>query len=140
MPRLPKHLAACLGTMLFVSCGNPTGMCGCPPATFRAVLQGRVTGPAGQPVAGARVHAEMGVPDCGGTIMPLEEAQSGADGAYRTVIISFGPANRGECLRAYATTPPGSFLAGSDTVPFAVEFGMNRVVDSVRVDLVLRAP
>ena len=139
MRRLPKHLAACLGAMLFVSCTSTT-ICDCPPGTFRAVLKGRVTDPAGQPVAGARVHAEMGVPDCTGTIMPLDETGSGADGAYRMLITSLGPANRGECLRAYATAPPGSALAGSDTVPFAVEFGMDGVVDSARVDLLLRAP
>ena len=139
MPRLPKHLAACLGALLLVSCGTST-ICDCLPGTFRAVLKGRVTGPAGQPVSGARVRAEVGVPDCAGAIAPLAEAQSGADGAYRTEIMYLGPANRGECLRAYATAPAGGGLADSDTVPFAVEFGLNEVVDSARVDLVLRAP
>ena len=137
--RVPTHLAACLAALLFVSCGE-VATCDCVPATFHALLKGRVTDPAGQPVQGARVRAEMGIPDCRGGIVPFEEGQTGADGRYRVEITSYGPADRGECLRAFAVPPSGSALAGSDTVPFAVEFGMNEVGDSARVDFVLRAP
>jgi hypothetical protein len=137
--RLPRHLAACLGAMLFISCSDPMGMCACPPASFRALLKGRVTDPAGQPVQGARLVAEVAEPGCTGFVHP-SETRTGPDGTYRLTLIDFRDARPGDCLRAYATPPAGSALAGSDTVPFAVRFGVDQVVDSAQVNLVLRAP
>ena len=137
--RVPRHLAACLGAMLVLSCGDPMGMCACPPTAFRAVLKGRVTGPEGQPVPGAWVVAEIGRPGCTEQVYPAGQVRTGADGGYRLDLVDPRNPRPGDCLRAYAT-PPSAALLASDTVPFAVAFGANRVVDSVRVDLVLRAP
>lgn len=136
--RVPKHLAVFLAAMPFIACGEVTA-CDCMPPTFHALLKGRVTDPAGQPVAGARVYGQIGIPDCSGTILPFDEARTAADGSYRLPITAYGPADRGECLRAIAE-PPAGIALGADTVPFAVEFGVNEVADSVRVDFVLPAP
>lgn len=137
--RLPKHLAACLGVMLFVSCGDPVGMCACPPSTFRAKIEGRVTNAAGQPVPNARVLVQVGEPGCTGQVFGAAETRTTPAGEYETQIVDFREARPGDCLRAIAEPPAGIALA-ADTVPFAVRFGLNQVVDSARVDFVLPAP
>lgn len=139
MPLRPRlSLAGALTAMLAVSCTNP--VCGCPPARHSALLYGRVTDAAGAPVQGARVTAERADPGCVGTVYPLgSAAATGPDGGYRAEIYASGPMRPGDCLRAHAAAPPGSPLAGSDTVPFAVHFVLeSSTPDSVRVDLVLR--
>lgn len=137
--RIPRTLLPALGLMLFVSCTDPTGLCGCSPAPDEAVVYGRVTGPGGAPVAGALVRAVVGIPSCESSPAGME-ATTGADGGYRILAYSFGgPPD--PCQHVLALAPAGSGLRGSDTVPFTVSFrGMGTPPDSVRVDLVLRAP
>ncbi|MBW3571612.1 MAG: carboxypeptidase-like regulatory domain-containing protein [Gemmatimonadetes bacterium] len=138
MPRLrvPRPLAAALGLMLVVSCQNL--VCGCPPAREEAVLYGRVTDPAGNPVAGAAVWAEHGPAGCQ-EAWGLGWTTSGADGRYRAILYSTG--GPVECMRAFARPPTSSTtLRASDTATFQVRFAYPRAVDSVRVDLVLRPP
>jgi hypothetical protein len=140
-PRVPRHLAVCLAGMLFVSCADPMGMCGCPPSRSEAVLYGRVTDAAGAPVQGARVSADLGHGGCGGDMLELLAVEpTGADGRYRAHLYSVGQPRPGDCLRAWAAPSAAGTQRGSDTVPFAVRFGVDEVVDSARVDLVLRAP
>lgn len=136
MPRIrvPRAFAAAIGMMLIVSCQNP--VCGCPPAVAEAVLYGRVTDPAGNPVAGATLSAQEGSPGCEHTA-GIGWTATDAAGRYRTLIHT--PMPHPECLRAFALPPAGSLLRGSDTVPFQVRFDYDKVVDSARVDLVLRA-
>lgn len=138
--RIPGHLAACLGVMLFVSCATPTGMCGCPPAQSAAVIYGRVTDVAGAPVQRARVTAQFGIESCEPHPETLGQATTGADGRYRAHLLTAMGPRPGNCLRAFATPPPSAALRGSDTVTFSVSWATERVVDSARVDLVLRAP
>lgn len=138
MPRIrvPRPLAGALVLMLAVSCQNP--VCGCLSPPDVALVYGTVTDPAGSPVARAAVRAEDGSPECqaSGVVVGWQEAD--AAGRYRAEVHSLGPDS--ECMRAFALPPAGSTLRGSDTVPFRVQFAPRRPVDSVRVDLVLRAP
>jgi hypothetical protein len=134
--RIPRSLAGALVLMLAVSCQNP--VCGCLSPPDVAVLYGTVTDPAGNPVAGAAVRAEDGFPTClsGGSFAGSD--QTDAAGRYRAEVDAFQP--NPECMRAFALPPAGSTLRGSDTVPFRVTFAPGSPKDSVRVDLVLRAP
>lgn len=133
--RIPRSLAGALGLVLLVSCENP--VCGCTPASERAVLYGRVTDGAGNPVASAVVRAEGGSAGCQNT-GSVGGAATDAGGGYRVELRRFsGPM---ECLHAFAFPPSGSALRASDTVPLQVRFDAPRATDSVRVDLVLRAP
>ncbi|HYW14276.1 MAG TPA: carboxypeptidase-like regulatory domain-containing protein [Longimicrobium sp.] len=138
--RIPRRLAACLGVMLFVSCADPLGMCGCPPSLAEAVIYGRVTDAAGAPVKGARVRALLGASGCTAQLGVLGDGITAVDGRYRAHLATPSPPREGNCLRAYASPPAQGRLRGSDTVAFAVGFGTDRVADSTRVDLVLRAP
>lgn len=135
--RLPKHLAACLGVMLFISCGDPMGMCACPPSTFQAKIKGRVTNTAGQPVPNARVLVQVGEPGCTEHVFGAAETRTTPAGEYSAQIMDFRDVRPGDCLRAIAEPPQGSALLRPDTVPFAVRFGVDQVVDSARVDFVL---
>lgn len=141
MPRLmraPRLLTASLALMLVVSCENP--VCGCITPS-RAVVYGRVTNPSGAGVAGAFVHTELGFPACAPEmIREVESARTEADGRYRLQLRTLEPLRPEGCLRAYADPPAQGTLLPSDTVPFAVELRYEGRMDSVRVDLVLRAP
>jgi hypothetical protein len=137
--RIPRHLGVALGLMLFVSCSNPQWVCGCDPVIPTAVLYGRVTDAAGAPVASASVTAEQVIPSCAGDRYALNDGLTGADGRYR-MHVALGGDTSGRCLRAYASAPAGTAPRWSDTVPFTVRFTTEATLDSVRVDLVLRAP
>ncbi|HEX6372090.1 MAG TPA: hypothetical protein VF006_24415 [Longimicrobium sp.] len=132
--RIPRPFAGALVLMLAVSCQNP--VCGCTPASERAVLYGRVTDGAGNPVASALVRAEGG--SAGGRHTgSVGSDAADAGGRYRAELRRF--AGSMECLCAFALPPSGSALRGSDTVHLQVRFDAPRATDSVRVDLVLRA-
>jgi hypothetical protein len=92
-------------------------------------MYGRVTDPAGNPVADATVRAE--------STNEAGQAATDAGGRYRAVIYAWGPVH---CLRAFALAPAGGALRGSDTAAVQVRFAHPRDMDSVRVDRVLRAP
>jgi hypothetical protein len=134
--RIPRSLAGALVLMLAVSCQNP--VCGCLSPPDVAVLYGSVTDAAGNPVEKAAVRAEEGPPGCqaAGVFSGFDETD--AAGRYRAEVHAFR--TNPECTRAFALPPAGSTLRGSDTVPFQVTFSPRRPEDSVRVDLVLRAP
>jgi hypothetical protein len=138
-PRVPRLVTVPLALLLVVSCDNP--MCGCPPSRDAALVYGRVTDASGNPAVGIRVEARH---DAAGCVEPGEvigNAFSQAGGAYRMPIYTVSPARPGDCLRAYALASTNTVLVrGSDTVAFAVRFAVDVAEDSVRVDLVLRAP
>jgi hypothetical protein len=135
--RIPRSLAGALVLMLVVSCQNP--VCGCLSPPDVALLYGTVTDPAGNPVADAAVRAEDGSPACQAEgVFVVGWEKTDAAGRYRAEVHALRPDS--ECMRAFALPPAGSTLRGSDTVPFRVTFAPRRPVDSVRVDLVLRAP
>lgn len=135
--RLPRPFAAALTLMLAVSCVDPTGSCACTPLVDQAVMYGRVTDPAGNPVAGATVRAEAGPAGCQAFANEAGQAATDAGGRYRAVLYAWGPV---ECLRAFALAPAGGALRGSDTAAVQLRFAHPRDMDSTRVDLVLRAP
>lgn len=134
--RIPHPFAGALVLLLAVSCQNP--VCGCLSPPDVAVLYGTVTDPAGNPVAGAAVRAEDGSPGCQAAGDFLGWEKTDAAGRYRTEMHESW--RDSQCMRAFASPPAGSPLRGSDTVPFRVTFAPRRATDSVRVDLVLRAP
>jgi hypothetical protein len=139
--RIPKHLAALLGAMLFVSCSNPEWVCGCSPAEAIAVVYGRVTDASGAGVGGAAVVGEQGGGACDSTpVASVGSVRTAADGRYRMVVGSPIQPQPEDCLRAYARPPQASALADLDTVPFTARFDYGGVVDSAAVDLVLCAP
>ena len=98
-----------------------------------------MTDAAGTPVQGASVTTQFGWNGCQ-NLEVVGQAATSLDGRYRAYIYAHGQPRPGDCLRAFAAPPTGSTLRGSDTVPFAVNFGVDEVVDSTRVNLVLRAP
>ena len=136
--RLPRPFAAALTLMLAVSCVNPMGACGCDPVPPAAVMYGRVTDPAGNAVSGATVQAQVGPAGCQPFVNEAGQAATDADGRFRAQV--HHPGGPVECLRAFALPPVRSSLRGSDTVPLQVRFTAPRVLDSARVDLVLRTP
>ena len=139
--RFPKHLIACLGAMLFISCSEPMGLCGCSEPAPSAVLHGRVTDAAGAPVQGARVVAEHAESGCTALLSSMGEAVTEADGSFSTYVgVVVRTPRAGDCLRAFALPPAGSTLRGSDTATFSARFSQALPLDSVRMDLVLRAP
>ena len=130
-----------LALMLLVACESTTATCDCPPLRYQAVIYGRVTNAAGAPVQSARIVAELGAPGCAQALETVGEVLTSLDGTYRTLLVASSRQPRpGDCLRAFAAAPAGSTLRGSDTVSFALGFGVDEVVDSARVNLVLRAP
>jgi hypothetical protein len=137
--RIPRTLLSALGLMLFVSCVTPTGSCACTEPPGEAVVHGRVTDPAGAAVAGSLVRVVVGTPSCESSTQGME-ATTAADGRYRILAYTFGgPEPR--CQHVFALAPAGSTLRGSDSVSFSVQFRhAGTRPDSVRVDLVLRAP
>lgn len=136
--RAPWLLTTSLALMLVVSCENP--VCGCLTPS-RAVVYGRVTNSAGAGVAGAVVHTELGFPACAPELIEeIGSARTEPDGRYRLQLRTLGALRPEGCLRAYADPPAQSTLRASDTVPFAVKLRYEGRMDSVRVNLVLRAP
>ncbi|HEX2076741.1 MAG TPA: carboxypeptidase-like regulatory domain-containing protein [Longimicrobium sp.] len=138
--RIPRMLLVVLGLMLFVSCVNPYETCACSPPPDEAVVYGRVTDPSGAVVAGALVRAERGPPGCQPSVERWEGTTS-ATGRYRVSVYSHGGPDADWCQRVFALPPAGSTLRGSDSVAFTVRYRpAGSQPDSVRVDLVLRAP
>lgn len=143
MPRIrPSRRILLLTAALAVACtSDPVTLCGCSPPPDVAILYGRVTDAAGGPVQDALVVAERGLPGCSTIQEKMGEVRTSADGSYRTPVIAhMGLPRAGDCIRAFAAPPAGSTLHASDTVAFAVRFATTEPLDSVRVDLVLRAP
>jgi hypothetical protein len=138
-PRIPRPLSVSLVLMLFVSCANPLGMCGCDPLLPSAVVHGRVTGPDGGAAAGARVVTEWGQ-QCAEPFIPAGTASTGTDGRYGMHVSVPGGNLPAVCLRAFAAPGATGTLRVSDTVTFDVGFPGGGVVDSAEVNLVLRAP
>ena len=118
----------------------PTTGCGCSPGRDVAVVHGRVTGPEGSPVGGARLTAEFLEPGCTGRTERSQTVQSAATGEYRLHAAYTLTPKPGSCLRLLAEPPEGSGLAPPPPVPFAVAFRSGGALDSVRVDVVLARP
>lgn len=131
---LALALAGCTGDSPFV--------CDCAAPADVAILYGRVTNAAGAPVAGATVRAEHATADCTDVVEEIGDVQSGSDGRYRARLeLRRDDPGEESCLRAFATPSASqTTLRTSDTLTFEVELNRTEPFDSVRVDLVLRAP
>jgi hypothetical protein len=143
MPRIRSRRRFFLLAVAVAACttGDPITLCGCQPTPLAAVMHGRVTDAAGNPVAGATVEAEHAAAGCGEHLERIGSVETGADGRYEAIIAAHRTiVQPGNCLRASAAPPAGSGLSASDTVPFSVFFSQTDPLDSVQVDLVLRAP
>jgi hypothetical protein len=136
--RIPRPFAA-VALLAGVACSvNPVDLCSCTLPTPYTIVYGLVTDPAGAPVAGAGVQVEVGGPGC----QAMErgpETPTDAAARYRTGVTPTGSA-AGMCVRLSARPPAGSPLRGSDTVQLTLPTPTTLPADSVRRDLVLRAP
>lgn len=143
MPRVhtPRPLLLLAGALAVACTAGPTGLCACSPAPDEALVYGRVTLPGGGPAAGVTVRGEIGPRGCEPWVDGWQ-ATTGADGGYRLAVYRDGGYGYGPdaCQHVFAAAPNGSGLRGSDTLPFVVRFRGGTVPDSVRMDLVLRAP
>jgi hypothetical protein len=138
MPRIPRPVAA-VALLLGVACSvNPVDLCGCSiPAPF-TIIYGQVTDPAGALVAGATVQLDAGAPGCQ-SLAPVGQVTTDAAGRYREGVMKTVSDAR-MCVQLFALPPAGSPLRGSDTVDINIASPMTLPPDSVRRDLVLRAP
>jgi hypothetical protein len=121
-----------------------TEVCACPPTPATALVYGRVTSPAVEPVPGALVRAYSAPADgchadgVGGLDYGLIPA--GSDGSF-SMELSGTLEDDSTCVFVFAGPPmelPGLTL--SDTTPVVLSFRYGAPQDSVRVDPVLRAP
>lgn len=139
--RIPRPLTLLAVTVVVACTSGPTIVCGCSPPPDEAVVYGRVTLPGGGAAAGAAVRVEIGPAGCQPFADRMEAVANGG-GGYRTSVYKPGGYGYGPdaCQRVFALPPAGSALRGSDTVPLVVQFRAAPPLDSVRVDLALRAP
>lgn len=139
--RIPRPFFLLAVTLAVACTADPTGLCACSPAPDEAIVYGRVTVPGGGPAVGVTVRGEIGPRGC----EPWADgwqATTGANGRYRLSVYRDGGYGYGPeaCQRVFAAAPNDSGLRGSDTVPLVVQFRPSPPPDSVRIDLVLRAP
>jgi hypothetical protein len=143
MPRIrvPRPFAAIAFAAAVACTSTPTALCGCSVPGPYALVYGRVTDPAGTPVAGGTVHWQMGTAGTAGCAaiagsqgVPVDES-----GVYHVGVFPVGEGPE-QCVRLAALPPAGSPLRGSDTVQIAIPTPRTVPSDSVRRDLVLRAP
>jgi hypothetical protein len=139
MPRI--HVLRAFAVLaLLAACDvlNPVDTCACSiPAPFD-VVYGTVTAPLGEPVAGATVHADVGPAGCQSTLM-AEDRQTDAAGSYRLLVPQTGSYAE-QCVRLVALAPAGSGWRDSDTSRLTMPTPLSHPPDSVRQNLVLRAP
>lgn len=141
MPRIhiPRRFGLTAALLAVACTADPIVSCACSPPLDVAVVHGRVTMPGGGAAAGATVRVQIGPPGC----QPWADARdetSGANGEYELLALDAGGQNPDACRRVFALPPAGSGLRGSDTVPLVVRFRAGPPLDSVRIDLALRAP
>lgn len=133
--RVPKRLSAVLALVLVVSCENP--VCGCPPASARVSLSGRVTRPDGAPMVFATLNFQVSETGCAEPFVSAGHPRTGVDGSYGWTVHAGGEPADG-CIRAFATPPvTETGLRASDTVTVPVRF--DRDPENLRLDFVLRA-
>ncbi|HYW14275.1 MAG TPA: hypothetical protein VE871_20075 [Longimicrobium sp.] len=133
-----RHPFGAIAFAVVVACTtDPITLCGCSMPGPYSVLYGRVTDPAGTPVAGATVHWETGPAGCA-TITGSQDVPIDASGGFHAGISAAGDGPE-QCIRLAALPPAGSALRGSDTVQITVPTPRSLPADSVRRDLVLRA-
>lgn len=138
--RIPRPFAAIAFAAAVACTSNPAALCGCTLPGPYLVLHGRVTDPAGAPVPGATVYWETGPAGCA-TIAGQQVTPAPVDpaGRFRFGIFATGDGPE-QCIRVAALPPAGSALRGSDTAQITVLTPRSLPADSVRRDLVLRAP
>ena len=136
--RHPRRLLLATAAALVACTTDALTLCGCSMPGPYAVLYGRVTDPAGTPVAGGTVHWETGPAGCAtidiARVVPVDEM-----GVYHVGVFPAGDGPE-QCVRLAALPPAGSPLRGSDTVQVTLPTPRTVPSDSVRRDLVLRAP
>ncbi len=135
--RIPRPFAAIAFAALVACTSTPTALCGCSMPGPYSVLYGRVTDPAGTPVAGATVHWETGPAGCA-TIAGSQSVPVDASGVYHVGVFPVGDGAE-QCVRLAALPPAGTVLRSSDTVQITIPTPRSLPADSTRRDLVLRA-
>lgn len=136
--RISRPFAAIAFAAAVACTSNPVALCGCSMPGPYAVVYGRVTDPAGTPVAGGTVHWETGPAGCG-SIAGSQDVPVDASGIYHVGVSAAGEGAE-QCVRLAALPPAGSTLRSSDTVQITIPTPRTLPADSVRRDLVLRAP
>ncbi len=126
------------GLALLALPGCFTDACGCSPPQSDGFVYGAVAEPGGAAAAGAtiRVFADAGT-GCLSRTGQVAEGTSLGDGTYSLTVI--GPAMpHTACIKVVAAPPAArADLLPSDTV--ATVLRLSTLLDSVRVDLVLKA-
>lgn len=136
--RVPRPFAA-IAVAAAVACnGDPAVLCACSVPAPYSILYGNVTDPSGHGVLGAIVHLDVGAPDCQ-TALQSFDAPTDATGRYRAPVSATGSYAE-QCVRVFARAPAGSGFRDSDTARLTLPTPSTLPPDSVRRDLVLRAP
>ena len=128
------------GAVIGLACGNPTGMCGCPPIAPSATVFGRVQTAAGAPVSQALVLAYVArAGDCGQRVSLDGSSATRGDGTYSLAIAGPEPIE-GACVlvRVRAPFESGLLDAADTTVTLAIRY--DPPFDSTRVDATLGEP
>lgn len=143
MPRFRFRIRLRYAALLLVSavaCDlvNPVDTCACSMPPPFDVVYGTVTEPGGTPADGATVRADVGAPGCQSAVEGVTQPTDAA-GRYRVLVHRTGDYAE-QCIRLVALAPAGSGLRSSDTTRLTLPTPVSHPPDSVRVNLVLRAP
>jgi hypothetical protein len=121
-----------------------TEVCACPPIPPTAVVYGRVTSPAAEPVSGALVRAYSapteGCHADGASGLDYGVISTRADGTF-SMGLPGSEVRDSICVFVFARPAAGTDgLFPSDTALVTLRFGYGEPQDSARADLVLRSP
>ncbi len=128
-------------TLLVFSACDTTAVCACSDPAFFGVVHGTVLEPGGGgatvPRATIRAIGDVALMGCEARTGLQSEREGRADGTYELFVVG-PPRPHTVCLKVVAAPPPErADLLPSDTVAVALPLGA--LLDSVRVDLTLRA-
>lgn len=118
---------------------NPVDTCACSLPMPFDIVYGVVTAPGGGPVTGVTVDATIGPAGCQTRLDGNFSQPTDTQGRYRVPVVAVSDLPQ-LCVRLVALAPPGSGWRDSDTTRLTVPSPVSHPPDSVRVNLVLRAP
>jgi hypothetical protein len=136
-----RSVAALTAGLALTQC--TTEVCDCPALPVTALVHGRVTSPAAEPVAGSQVNA-YSAPASGchadaGSGFDYGSIATGADGTYSLQLVALTGGDS-ICVFVFAQPAPGATgLAVSDTTLVVLNFDFAGPQDSAQVNPVLRA-
>jgi hypothetical protein len=120
--------------VLGLACGLPTDGCGCPPTPAVAVVYGRVTTTAGDPVPDALVFAYIALEgSCGRRESPDGLDRTRTDGSY-SVGVASGTELDTACVLVRVQAPAALGLVDRPDTSVILSFRYALPYDSVRVD------